>query len=64
MGKFYVEAADVINEIVVYDLTGRILSKHQPLDTKGSISIHQSPGVYLIKITGAKFEKVNKVIIN
>jgi beta-glucanase (GH16 family) len=64
MGKFYVEAADVINEIVVYDLTGRILSKHQPLDTKGSISIHQSPGVYLIKVTGAKFEKVNKVIIN
>jgi beta-glucanase (GH16 family) len=64
MGQFYIEAADVINEIVVYDLTGRILSKQHPLHTKETVSIHQSPGVYIIKVTGAKFEKVNKVIIN
>jgi beta-glucanase (GH16 family) len=64
MGEFYVEAADVINEIVIYDLTGRTLAKYHPLNTKEPVSIHQSPGVYLIKVTGAKFEKVNKLIIN
>jgi hypothetical protein len=64
MGKFYVEAADVINEIVVYDLTGRTLAKYHPMNTKETISINQSPGIYLIKVTGAKFEIVNKLIIN
>jgi beta-glucanase (GH16 family) len=63
-GQFYVETPNVINKIVVYDLTGRILSKYNPFRTKESVSIQQSPGVYLVKVTGAKFEKVNKVIIN
>ena len=63
-GQFYVEAPNVINKIVVYDLTGRILSKYNPFRTKESVSIQQSPGVYLVKMTGDNFEKVNKVIIN
>lgn len=63
-GQFYVETPNVINKIVVYDLTGRILSKYNPFRTKESVSIQQSPGVYLVKVTGDNFEKVNKVIIN
>jgi beta-glucanase (GH16 family) len=63
-GQFYVETPNVINKIVVYDLTGRILSKYNPFRTKESVSIQQSPGVYLVKMTGDNFEKVNKVIIN
>ena len=63
-GQFYVETPNVINKIVVYDLTGRILSKYNPFRTKESVSIQQSPGVYLVKVTGDNFEKVNKVIID
>ncbi len=63
-GQFYVETANVINKIVVYDLTGRILSKYHPFRTKESVSIQQSPGVCLVKVTGDNFEKVNKVILN
>ena len=62
-GQFYVEAADIINKIVIYDLTGRTLSKYHPFNDKESVSINESPGIYFIKVTGDKFEKVIKLII-
>lgn len=63
MGQFYVEATDIINKIVIYDLTGRTLSKYHPFNAKVPVSINESRGIYFIKVTGDKFEKVNKLII-
>jgi len=63
-GLFNIEATDVIKEVMIYDLMGRPFLQYSPLNAKTSVSLNQPPGVYLIKVTGDTFEKVNKLIVN
>ena len=63
-GQFYVEAADIINEIVIYDLKGRRISSYSVNQRDVSLQINQPPSVYLIKISGDDFEDIKKLIVN
>lgn len=63
-GMLNIEASDVIKEVMIYDLMGRPLLQYGPLNAKTSVSLNQPPGVYLIKVTGDKLEKVKKLIVN
>ena len=63
-GQFYVEAADIINEIVIYDLKGRRVSSYSVNQRAVSLEINQPPSVYLIKVSGDNFEDIKKLIVN
>jgi hypothetical protein len=63
-GQFYVEAADIINEIVIYDLKGRRVSSYSVNQRAVSLQINQPPSVYLIKVSGDDFENIKKLIVN
>ena len=63
-GRFYVEADDIINEIVIYDLTGRQVSSYGVNQRAVPLQINQPPGVYLIKVSGHDFEDFKKLILN
>ena len=63
-GQFYVEADDIINDAVIYDLTGRRVSSYSVNQKAVSIQINQPPGVYLIKVSGHNFEDFKKLIVN
>ncbi len=65
-GQFYVEAADIINEIVIYDLKGRRVSSYSVDHRAVSFQINQPPppSVYLIKVSGDDFEDIKKLIVN
>lgn len=62
-GQFYVEAANIINEIVIYDLKGRRVSSYNVNQRAVSLQINQPPGVYLIKVSGQDFEGIKKLIV-
>jgi beta-glucanase (GH16 family) len=63
-GQFYVEAADIINEIVIYDLKGRRVSSYSVNQRAVSLQINQPPSVYIIKVIGDDFENIKKLIVN
>ena len=63
-GQFYVEAADIINEIVIYDLKGRRISSYSVNQRDVSLQINQPPSVYIIKVIGDDFENIKKLIVN
>ncbi len=63
-GQFYVEAADIINEIVIYDLKGRRVSSYSVNQRAVSLQINQPPSVYLIKVSGDDFEDIKKLIVS
>ena len=63
-GQFYVEASAIINEIIIYDLTGRQVSSYSVNQRAVSLQINQPLGVYLIKVFGDDFEDIKKLIVS
>ncbi len=63
-GQFYVEADDIISEVVIYDLIGRRVSSYSINHRAVSLQINQPQGVYLMKVSGHNFEDFKKLIVN
>ena len=62
--RFYIRSTTEIHELNIYDLQGRSILHHQPMQKQFSISEDLPKGIYLIEMKGPKVQSTRRLAIN
>ena len=62
--RFYIRSATEIHELNIYDLQGRSIVHHQPMQKQFSISEDLPKGIYLVEMKGPNVQSTRRLVIN
>ncbi len=62
--RFYIRSATEIHELNIYDLQGRSIVHHQPMQKQFSISEDLAKGIYLVEMKGPNVQSTRRLVIN
>ena len=62
--RFYIRSATEIHELNIYDLQGRSIVHHQPMQKQFSISEALPKGIYLVEMKGPNVQSTRRLVIN
>ena len=62
--RFYIRSTTEIHELNIYDLQGRSILHHQPMQKQFSISEDLPKGIYLVEMKGPKVQSTRRLAIN
>ena len=60
----YIRSATEIHELNIYDLQGRSIVHHQPMQKQFSISEDLPKGIYLVEMKGLNVQSTRRLAIN
>ncbi|MGB0305491.1 MAG: family 16 glycosylhydrolase [Flavobacteriaceae bacterium] len=62
--RFYIRSATEIHELNIYDLQGRSIVHHQPMQKQFSISEDLPKGIYLVEMKGPNVQSTRRLVTN
>ena len=62
--RFFIRSATEIHELNIYDLQGRSIVHHQPMQKQFSISEDLPKGIYLVEMKGLNVQSTRRLVIN
>jgi beta-glucanase (GH16 family) len=62
--RFYIQSANEIHELNIYDLQGRSIVHNQPMQKQFSISEDLPKGIYLVEMKGPNVQSTRRLVIN